>query len=390
MKMEETKTSAWRPNSSPAAKGRKRAFIAGAYFCFLLAAIGSTFFQPAHDWDMIGFAAVMASWHTSNPVEIQHRVYQQIRRATPPATYQELTTGPFRHDVATNPLHLAEQIPFYSIKPLYLDLVWLGHSLGMGLQRSMRLISVLSVLALGILCFQWMRIYLTDLQSSIISACLFITAPMHHLARFNEPDALNTIALAAALYLLFERNRKFPGLLLLCISPLIRPDSAILALLVLAYLAVLSPAGLAVRKLYALALAATVGVTLLMISRFSGNYGWKMLFANTFISPIPNPGEVSPSVTPADYWSALRSASVQFLSGNGLVLFVFVIALFLLAGVATINPALRDLLIILTIAIACHVALFPSLQARFFSFAYVPTAVGYAACLSEWKRWKPA
>lgn len=388
--MGETGTSGWQEGGNPSTGVHMHALVVGVYACFLLVVVGGTFFQPAHDWDMIGFAAVITSWHTPNPVEIQSRVYRQLRRATPPATYQELTSGRFRHDVATNPLHLAEQLPFYSIKPLYLDLVWVGHRLGMGLQRSMRLVSVLSVLALGILCFQWMRIYLTDFQSAVVSACLFITGPMHHLARFNEPDALNAVVVATSLYFLFERNRKFPGLLLLCVSPLIRPDSAILALLVLAYLAVLAPARLAIRKLHAIVLAGTVGISLLIVSRFSGNYGWKVLFANTFMSPIPNPGEVSPTVTRAAYLAALRNAVIQLLSGNGLILFVFVITLFLLAGVAAANPALSGLLILLTIAIACHIVLFPSLQARFFSFSYVPTAVGYAACLSQWKRCKQA
>jgi len=347
---------------------------------------GWTFLQSTHDWDTIGYMAVIASWQTPNPVAMHSRVYQQIRRTTSPATYEDLTTGPFRGDIAANPLHLAEQLPFYSIKPLYLDTVWLGHRLGLGLQRSMRLVSVLSVLALGILCFQWMRIYLTDLQSAIISACLFITAPMHRLARFHEPDALNAVVLVASLYFLFEKKKKaFPGLLLLCMSALIRPDSAILALLVLAYLAAWAPARLAIRKSYALVLAGTVGASVLAIGRFSGNYGWKILFINTFISPVPNPGEITPIVTRWDYWAALRSASIQLLSGDGMVLFVFFIALLLLVGAATLDPALRDLLVLLAVAIACRIVLFPSLQARFYAFALVPAAVGYAACMARRK-----
>lgn len=377
-----------RAGSSTVANGERRAFVLGAYLCFLLAVVGGTFFQPAHDWDMIGFTAVIASWQTPNPVEIHRRVYQQILESTPPAIYKELTAGPFRHDIATNPLHLAEQLPFYSIKPLYLDVVWLGHRLGLGLERSMRLVSVLSVLALGLLCFQWMRIYLTDLQSAIISACLFITGPMHHLARFNEPDALNAVVVASSLYFLFERKRKFPGLLLLCVSPLVRPDSAIMSLLLLAYLATLAPARIAIRKLYAIVLAGTVGTSLLLISRFSGNYGWKILFVNTCMLPIPNPGEVTPVVTRADYWTALRGASIKLLSGNGLLLFVFFISLLLLAGAATVDPALRNLMVLITIAIACHFALLPSLQPRYFSFAYVPTVVAYTACMA--RRQKPA
>ncbi len=364
----------------------RRAFVTGVYVCFLLAMAGWTFLQSAHDWDMIGYMAVITSWQTSNPVELHSRVYQQLRTATSPATYEDLTAGPFRDDVAANPFHLAEQLPFYSIKPLYVDLVWLGHRLGLRLDRSMRLVSVLSVLALGILCFQWMRTYVTDLQGAIISACLFITAPMHRLARYHEPDALNAVVLVASLYFLFEKKKHFPGLLLLCLSVLVRPDSAILALLVLAYLATLAPARLAIRKPYALVLAGTVAASVLAIGRLSGNYGWKMLFVNTFISPVPNPGEITPVVTRSDYWTALRGASIQLLSGDGLLLFVFFIALLLLVGAATLDPALRDLLVLLAAAMACHLVLFPSLQARFYAFALVPTAVAYTACVAQRKK----
>ena len=372
-------------------RGGKRAsvLVIGAYLCFLFAMAGWTFLQSAHDWDMIGYMAVITSWQTPNPVEMHRTVYQQLRRITSPATYEELTTGPFRGDVAANPWHLAEQLPFYSIKPLYVNLVWLGHRFGLRLDRSMRLVSVLSVLALGILCFQWMRIYLTDLQGAIISACLFITAPMHRLARFHEPDALNAAVLVASLYFLFEKKKSFPGLLLLCMSVLIRPDSVILALLVLAYLATWAPARLAIRKSHALVLAGTVAASVVAIGRLSGNYGWKMLFINTFIAPVPNPGEITAVVTRSDYWAALRGCSIQLLSGDGLVIFAFFIALLLLVGAATVEPQLRDLVILLAVAIACHIALFPSLQARFYAFALVPTTVAFAACLARRKQLGP-
>jgi len=347
---------------------------------------GWTFFQSAHDWDMIGYMAVITSWQTPNPVAMHRRVYQELRRTITPATYEALTTGPFRDDIAANPFHLAEQVPFYSIKPLYVDMVWLGHRLGLRLDRSMRLVSVLSVLALGILCFQWMRIYVTDLQSAIISACLFMTAPLHRLARFHEPDALNAIVLVASLYFLFEKKKHFPGLLLLCLSALIRPDSAILALLVLAYLATWAPTSLAIRKLDALVLAGTIGASVLAIGRFSGNYGWKMLFVNTFISPVPNPGEVTPVVTRSDYWAALRGGSIQLLSGDGLVLSVFFIALILLVGATTLEPPLQDMIILLVVAIACHIAIYPNIEPRYYAFALVPTAVAYAACMAHRKK----
>ena len=85
--MGETLTSGWQEGGSQPAGARMRVLVMGAYACFLLAVIGSAFFQPAHDWDMIGFAAVITSWQTPNPAEIQSKVYQQLRRTVPPATY---------------------------------------------------------------------------------------------------------------------------------------------------------------------------------------------------------------------------------------------------------------------------------------------------------------
>lgn len=359
--------------------------MAAVYLCFLVALGSVVWLRLRNNWDLIGYVAVITSWRTPNPVELQSRVYQQIRQSTSRATYRALTTGPFRHDVAMNPWHLAEQLPFYSVKPLYLDMVWLIHQFGPGLIWSMHLLSVLSVLVLGFLCFNWMKIYLPDLQSAVISACLLITAPFYTLARAVMPDALNAVVLVSSLYLVFEKRKMFSGLLLLSLSVLIRPDSSILVLVVLVYLATLAPPGLAIRKLYALALAGTTTMSVAAIATLSGSYGWKVLFVNTFDSPIPNPGQITPVVTGRDYWVALRAAAFQLMNGYGLLLFVFFIALCLLIGVASLERGLHDLLILLLIAIALRIVLFPSLQARFYAFACVPAVVAFAACMAQRK-----
>jgi len=372
--------------ATPRDRGRKRPLAIGAYVCFLLAMAGWTYAHAVRNWDMIGYMAVITSWQTTNPVEMHRRVYQQIRRTTSPAAYEELTSGSFRKDITANPWHLAEQLPFYSIKPLYLDVVWLGHWFGLRLDQSMRILSVLAVFGLGILCFQWMRIYLSDPQSAIISACLFLTAPLYRLETFSEPDALNALVLAASLYLLFEKGKKFPGLLLLCAAPLVRPDSAIFCLLVLAYVGVWAPPRIAIKKHEALVLAGTVAACVFAIGRWSGNYGWKILFVNSIKSPVSNPGEITPVVTRWDYWAAARATFAQLLSGSGLILFVFFIALCLVAGAASLEPKLRDLLILLAVAIACQIVLYPNLEARYYAFALVPTAVGYVACMARRKR----
>jgi hypothetical protein len=366
-------------------RGRKRPLVIGAYVCFLLALAGWTFAHAVRNWDMIGYMAVLTSWQTTNPVEMHRRVYQEIRRNTSPAAYEELTSGPFRADIAANPWHLAEQLPFYNIKPLYLDVVWLGRWFGLRFDQSLRILSVLAGFGLGILCFQWMRIYLSDPQSAVISACLFLTAPLYRLETFSEPDALNALVLVASMYLLFEKRKTFPGLLLLCAAPLVRPDSAILCLVVLAYLAVWAPPRLAIKKLDAFVLAGTVAACVFTIGRWSGNYGWKVLFVNSIKSPVPTPGDITPLVTRWDYWAAARATLAQLLSGSGLILFVFFIALCLLAGAASLEPGFRDLLILLAVAIACQIVVYPNLEARYYAFALVPTAVGYVACMARRK-----
>src|SRR5512146_2571517 len=106
-------------------RSRKHPWVIGAYIGFLLAMAGWTYAHTVRNWDMIGYMAVVTSWQTTNPVEMHRRVFQQIRATSSPAAYAALTSGPFRADIAANPWHLAEQIPLYSIKPLYLDLVWL-------------------------------------------------------------------------------------------------------------------------------------------------------------------------------------------------------------------------------------------------------------------------
>ena len=157
-------------------------------------------------------------------------------------------------------------------------------------------------------------------------------------------------------------------------------------MLVLGYLAVWAPPRLAVKKYQALVLAATVAACVFVVGRWSGNYGWKILFVNTFQAPVPNPGKITPLVTRWDYWHAARATLAQLLSGSGLILFVFFIALCLLAGAASLEPGFRDLLILLAVTIACQIILYPNLEARYYSYALVPTAVGYVAAMARRKR----
>ena len=94
------------------------------YLFVALYALSLCVSRPIHNWDMIGYIAAAKSFETRDPATLHAFTYDSLRRAVTPDEYQALTTGPFRAAVAASPDVLAEQIPFYRIRPLYNGLVY--------------------------------------------------------------------------------------------------------------------------------------------------------------------------------------------------------------------------------------------------------------------------
>ena len=287
------------------------------YLCFFLLLSVWAIRQPHYTWDLLGY--VGCAVNSTDPRVIHDVAFDAIRDA--PSDEDIRADNPYRKDVAANPYHFAEQLPFYSIKPVYVALIKVLHQAGMPFQKSAVAISAASNFLLAVLLWQWLAAYLSGWSLAAACTLIMLSPNILVLSRWATPDCLATLVAAVAFYLILERKSYFWGSALLLLDVWVRTDALVLAGIVFAVL-------LITRKLDIMQFAALSLLALgsyFTINHFAGNYGWPALFYNSFLGGLTAPGETVIHFS----WSAyvhqwVRGAFLWLISGS--------FALYLLLG----------------------------------------------------------
>ncbi len=302
------------------------------------------------------------SLHESNPVKIHAAAYDQALRELPEDEFNELAKrGEFRQDVTSDAFHFTEQLPFYSTRPAYIWALLLTHELGFTYIQATRLVSPVGCALLALTLFVWTRGYVGDVRAAILSGLLLVSEPILAAGRTASPDALS-------------------GFVLLLGSPFARTDNVVFVAVVLAYCAFspqhansgragdpgLAPERVRLPKYAAVVLLALAVAAVVAINHFSGNYGYAMLLRNT-IDAVPNPGELSVSLSRDDYLSLWSEIPGNLIEGTFAV-FVLLGLVVLFSGRA--RERMRHAVIMVFIAVSVRLFLYPHIEDRYFIAAY--------------------
>jgi hypothetical protein len=191
-----------------------------AYLLFFLLMSVWAYRQPHYTWDVVGY--VGSAVDSTDPKVIQREALNAIRNA--PSDEDIRVDNPYRADVVANPYHFAEQLPFYSIKPVYVEMIRVLHRTGMPFQKSAVAISAVSDFLLAVLLWQWLAPYLSSWLLAAACTLIMLSPNILVLSRWATPDYLATLVAAVAFYLILERNSCFWGSALLVLSVWIRTD----------------------------------------------------------------------------------------------------------------------------------------------------------------------
>jgi hypothetical protein len=279
------------------------------YLCLFLLLSVWAIRQPHYTWDLLGY--IGCAVNSTDPKIIHDVAFDAIRDA--PSDEDIHADNPYRKDVTANPYHFAEQLPFYSIKPVYVASIKVLHQAGMPFQKSAVAISAASNFLLAVLLWQWLAAYLSGWSLAAACTLIMLSPNILVLSRWATPDCLATLVAAVAFYLVLERKSYFWGSALLLLDVWVRTDALVLAGIVFAVL-------LITRKLDILQFAALSLLALgsyFTINHFAGNYGWPALFYNSFLGGLTAPGEVVVHFS----WSAyahqlVRGAFLWLISGS--------------------------------------------------------------------------
>jgi hypothetical protein len=279
------------------------------YLVLFLALSAAALFQPTYTWDLVGY--VGSSIDSATPEVIHHETFEVIRSLQPNKNLQ--LENPYRQDEAANPFHFAQQIPLYSIKPAYVALIKGLHHLGVTYPKSAVLISAVSNFLLALVLWFWMAPYLGSMSRLAVCSLIMLSPNLLVLSRWATPDALSTLLAAVGLYLILGRNQYFWGSAALVLDIWVRTDAVVLAGIVMMFL-------LLTRKLDFLQFASLSIVALgsyFVINHFAGNYGWAVLFRESFSGGFTTPGETTTHVSIKEYLvQAVKSAYLVLTEGS--------------------------------------------------------------------------
>ena len=266
--------------------------------------------RPLYDWDIIGYVASAYQLDGHSGQDLLGRTFKDIRSDVDAETFRTLTEGgdqravrDYRRTVASDPVALSQQIPFYSIRVIYVGLIRAVGRLGPSYSEASTLVSAVSgalaVLVLGrILVVAGVHVALLPLVA--------LASGFAELARSSAPDALELFfALLCALALL---KGSAMSLVFAAVLPATRTDFLLVSLLVLCVEFVRG------RKVPALISMAAASVVYVVVNKSSGNYGWTTLITLSEVSLLAYPAELTHGPSVPEYVKIYAFGLFNFVS----------------------------------------------------------------------------
>jgi hypothetical protein len=251
--------------------------------------------KPYYNWDMIPYIATSYTYQGLAPEEVHKETYAVIKASVSPSKFAFLidANDPYRSGVYGNWRYLQDNLPFWSVKPLYPSLIFALGKLGVNPVVASVVISQVSYALTMLLVFFWCRPWFGNYPSAVFTVLLFSIPEIALLARLSSPDALATFISIFGLYVLAEKRSIYLGLLILAFAMLARPDFVMLVLIMTTLFILVYPANYL--RLFIIAIAAFL--LYLILGRISGNYGLGTLFTYAYMPAMLEPSKFESTLT---------------------------------------------------------------------------------------------
>lgn len=319
--------------------------------------------NKAFNWDVIGYVGSALSLRIVDAKELQKATYKEIRSATTQDQYEDMVnvSDIYRHAVATDPISFSQQLPFYSGRILYTGAIFLSTVMGVNGALASKLISIISVLLIGILVFHWLQIRLSGILCLTVMTLLVTILEMPMIARLATPDSLSALVILLVAYLGLEKRKYWTAIAMVIGSLLVRSDNLIAATIFIMYFHF----GRSLPLKQTVSALAMVGFAYLCVTVTSHHYGLQAVLHQTFLGGSIRPAEVMNIFGWDDYFRILNSNW----SSPDMRLAEF----FVLIGLAVFfsRPRFDNAMWIPLIVIPLHYLVFPALWPRLFFPFYI-------------------
>lgn len=324
--------------------------------------------KPSYNWDMIGYVAAALSAEGYQGASLNKATYDSVRSEVGPNTFDQLTQDDYRETVFRDPASLAQQLPFYRIRPLYVGLIRVVHAMGLEYPKSTYVVSaIFAALSVVLLAF-----VAREIGAPVIAVALVVLfSGFIDIARLSTPDAMACFFALLTIYALIKGSTLV--FFLAAVLPLVRTDFLLLSLLVLGHSFIFG------QRKYAITSMTAACVLYGLVARMNGAYGWLTLFNTSLIHKTAYPAALIPSHAIGDYLRPYASMAYDFTMHPHFV--IYSLALWFLMRNKTRPPSadwrlLSAVFIIPMAFVAIHLLLFPAMTYRFFVFAASAVAIG--------------
>ena len=329
--------------------------------------------EPAHNWDMLPYMAVVLHMDGLEPVAAHQRVYAEIARSP----MRDMFTGQrdqvaYRLAVARDPEALRQQLPFYQIKPLFNLSNYLLYRLRADLLDCSLWTSILFFLLAALVLFLWLARFLSPPWLLLCSSAALYFTGLFALGGVSSPDTMAAALLALGAFLWRRRGRDIYLLAGALLAQAARPDYAIFGWgLVLGAAFWRREAGRGRALAYLLASLSLY----LAVDLHYGGYSWSMFFEHSFLSYHAYPARETASVSLAAYLATMRDEWAGLFAGSRLLsLLLMQVILYLPCRGGMGGERFRNVLwpvLCLDLAIATHFLIHPALLLRYFVGPYL-------------------
>jgi hypothetical protein len=344
------------------------------FFLLLLPVSIFTYKNPAYNFDMLGYMALVYKLDNRAPIEEVHQVtYSSVRKSVPGSTYEQLTSTPaFRKRFANDPAEFEKLLPIYVVKPLYIWMSWGFYKMGFGLTTATVMPSIFAYLVIGMVLLFWMLKYLKPgfafTGSLLVMYSLFTVG----VAALSTPDCLSALFLFIASYFVIGKKNIPLMFLFLLLSVFARVDNIITSFFIISFLT-FTPKWKTINKKQYLLMLGILCVAYLFIMLPVREYGWSIFYYSRYARQIDFSRNFEQSVTVSSYLALAYTKLVTAIVSSHMSFFLF-LAMLVLAGRKFSFKQLdfdQSFLLLLLSVIVFRFFLLPDLSDRFYFGTYL-------------------
>lgn len=247
--------------------------------------------QPDYNWDAVQYMNLILEYDGVENDSIRHiQTYQHLKEEVPAEHFKLLadTDHWFRVRNYQSYEVFQEQIPFYSIKPIFIINCWVFYKMGFSLFDATWIPSLLCFFIIALIFYRYISSKKGYVIGAIATLMIMLTPPFMELSILSTPDAMGTMTLILVALYYLEKKSIWVLLMLSIATILIRPDHLIICGFFIGLRGLDEPTIKSKIKMIAIP-----SIILLGIHFFNFNYhhnpGWKVLFMHSFQGNIHYP-----------------------------------------------------------------------------------------------------